>query len=151
MRVSHRGQRDRDACGAARHLEQVRLMNELPKFVVSDRLERVEWHNSHIIKGSVAEQIRALKQQPGGDIALFAGANVASSFTGLGLIDEYRLILNPTLLGSGKPLFAGGYERTDLRLLRVRPFKSGAAVLYYEPVESKATRSMEGDAATVER
>ncbi len=118
---------------------QVRLMHELPKYVVSDRLGRTDWNNSHIVGGGeVAAEIEALKQQPGGDIALFAGAAVATSFVRLGLIDEYRLILNPVLLGTGTRLFDGGYERSDLRLSETRRFASGALVLFYEPVSANA-------------
>jgi dihydrofolate reductase len=102
--------------------------------VVSDHLDRVEWHNSSIIHGDVGQEIRKLKQQSGKDIALFAGATTASTFTELGLIDEYRIILNPVLLGAGTPLFKGGYEKTNLQLLETRPFKTGAVVLYYVPV-----------------
>jgi dihydrofolate reductase len=116
-----------------RHAEAARLMNELPKYVVSNQLERVTWENSHIVKGDVPAEIGRLKQQPGRDIALFAGAHIASTFTRLGLIDEYRLILNPVLLAAGKRLFEDGYGKTDLRLRETRPFASGALVLYYEP------------------
>jgi dihydrofolate reductase len=116
-----------------RHAEAARLMDELPKYVVSNRLERVSWRNSHIISGDVAGEITKLKEQPGGEIALFAGGQVASTFTRLRLIDEYRLIVNPVLLGAGKRLFQDGYERTGLRLRRTKPFASGAVVVYYEP------------------
>jgi dihydrofolate reductase len=115
------------------HAGTARLMNELPKFVVSNRLERTSWHNSHLIKGDVAAQIDGLKQQPGRDIALFAGAHTASTFTQLRLIDEYRLILNPVLLGAGTRLFQDGWGRTNLRMRETRPFRSGAILLHYEP------------------
>ena len=111
---------------------QVRLMHDLPKYVVSDRLGRTDWSNSHIVGGDVAAAITALKQQPGGDIALFAGAVVATSFVQLGLIDEYRLIVNPVLLGAGTRLFDGEYEKSELRLIETRRFASGAVVLFYE-------------------
>jgi dihydrofolate reductase len=111
-------------------------MHELPKYVVSDRLEQTDWNNSHIIGGDVAKAMTALKQRPGGDIALFAGAGVATSFVQLGLIDEYRLIVNPLLLGAGTRLFGGGYDRRDLRLIATRRFASGAIVLTYEPVST---------------
>jgi dihydrofolate reductase len=118
------------------HGEAARLMHELPKYVVSSSLEQVDWHNSHLLRGDVAAEIGKLKKQPGKDIALFAGAGVANTFMRLGLIDEYRLIVDPALLGGGTPLFQGGYPRTNLALRDVRRFESGAAVLYYEPVES---------------
>jgi dihydrofolate reductase len=69
---------------SAKHVEMARLMNELPKYVISTRLRGVEWSNSHIIGGNVADAIRQLKEQPGKDLALFAGAGAASTFMRLG-------------------------------------------------------------------
>jgi dihydrofolate reductase len=73
---------------SAKHVEMARFINELPKYVVSNQLQHVEWRNSHIISGDVAGAIRRLKEQSGKDLALFAGAGVASTFMRLGLIDE---------------------------------------------------------------
>jgi len=111
----------------------VRLMNDLPKYLVSDRPHRTSWSNSHVITGDVPRRFAELKAQPGKDIALFAGANTAMSFSRLGLVDEYRIILNPAVLGSGTPLFTGDYLATQLSLLDVRRFTSGALVLRYLP------------------
>jgi dihydrofolate reductase len=121
-----------NAEASERHIEAARLMNELPKYVVSNRLERADWQNSHIISGDVQHEISGLKRRASRDIALFAGASVASSLARLGLIDEYRIILNPILLGAGTPLFNGGHDRIDLRLRETRQFGSGALVLIYE-------------------
>jgi dihydrofolate reductase len=112
------------------HIEAAQLMNELPKYVVSNSLERTEWQNSRIVRGDVARAIRALKAQADKDIALFAGARVASSFTRLGLIDEYRIIVNPILLGAGTRLFEGGHEETRLELLETRRFGSALVLSY---------------------
>jgi dihydrofolate reductase len=119
-----------------RHIEAARLMNELPKYVVSDHLDRTEWQNSHILSGDVAAEIGELKRQSGKDIALFAGASVAQSFARLGLIDEYRIILNPAFLGAGTLLFNGGYRKTELELRETKQFGSGALVLTYRPDEA---------------
>ena len=116
---------------SAQHVEAAHLMNELPKYVVSDSIDHAEWQNSHIVSGDVEGEIRALKARAGNDIALFAGAGIASSFVRLGLIDEYRIIVNPILLGAGTRLFNGGHEKTKLRLLGTRQFGSGALVLSY--------------------
>jgi dihydrofolate reductase len=115
-----------------RHIEAARLMNELPKYVVTNSLERTEWQNSYIISGDVGHEIKGLKEGASRDIALFAGAGVASSLARLGLIDEYRIILNPILLGAGTPLFIGGHDKTNLRLRETRRFSSGALVITYE-------------------
>src|SRR5918992_4711203 len=116
-----------------RHAEAARLMHELPKYVVSNDLERPTWQNSHVLSGDVAAEINRLKQQPGKDIALFAGAQTAAAFTRLGLIDEYRLILNPVLLGDGKRLFNGGHGGNNLQLRGARRVAARAGVLHDEP------------------
>lgn len=115
------------------HIETARLMNALPKYVISSTLQTTHWDNSHIISEDVPEQIEQLKNQPGKDIALFAGARLTASLMEHDLIDEYRLVINPVLLGSGTPLFNDGHEEADLTLLDVKRFNSGALVLRYAP------------------
>lgn len=115
------------------HAEAAALMNSLPKYVLTDRLDIPNWSNSHIIGEPPAEWIRTLKNQPGKDIALFAGAAAARWALAEDLVDECRLILNPALLGSGKKLFEQDGSRTPLRLEEVRKFQSGALILYYRP------------------
>ncbi|MGH8589955.1 MAG: dihydrofolate reductase family protein [Gammaproteobacteria bacterium] len=112
-------------------------MQSLPKYAISAGSYTTEWENSHIIDGDVAAKIRKLKSQPGKDIALFAGAGVFQTFDALGLIDEYRIVVNPILLGDGTRLFKSGSHRAELTLLRVKQFKSGAVMLSYSPA-SKA-------------
>lgn len=106
-------------------------MNTLPKIVFSRTLEKVEWNNSRVVKENIAEEIMKRKQQPGKDLYLFGSADLASTFTNLGLIDEYRLMVNPVVLGSGMPLFKGVKDRLDLALLKTKPFKNGNVLLYY--------------------
>jgi dihydrofolate reductase len=115
-----------------RHIEAAFMMNKLPKYVVSKTLRTTEWNNSHIINGNIAEEIAKLKAEPGKDIALFAGASLVSTFMKLNLIDEYRLIINPVLLGKGTRLFNGEYEKSNLELLDVKKFGNGALVLSYK-------------------
>jgi dihydrofolate reductase len=117
-----------------RHLEAVRMMNKLPKYVISNGGYRTTWENSYIMEGDIATEIKELKNQPGKDIALFAGAGVAQTFMAFNLIDEYRIVVNPILLGNGTPLFKPNKNRSDLRLLNLKQFKSGATVLCYEPI-----------------
>ncbi|MCI0624266.1 MAG: dihydrofolate reductase family protein [Acidobacteria bacterium] len=85
-----------------RRIEAARLMNSLPKYVISNSLYRTGWQNSHVISGDTAGRIRRLKAEPGKDIALFAGAIVTQTFMKLDLIDEYRIIVNPVLLGTAR-------------------------------------------------
>jgi len=113
--------------------ETALLMNELPKYVVSQTLTGTEWHNSHVVAGDVHAEIEQLKARPGKDLALFAGAAAATSFARLGLVDELRLIVNPLLQGGGTRLFDGEDVSRQLTLTNVRAFASGALVLTYVP------------------
>jgi dihydrofolate reductase len=113
---------------------QVRRMNELPKYVLSRTLEHSDWHNSHVLGGDPATAIARLKQQEGRDLALFAGGKAATAALRLGVIDEFRIIVNPALLGGGTRLFEGQYPRGELRLAHTHRFASGALILNYQPV-----------------
>lgn len=108
-------------------------MNTLPKIVFSRTLERVEWNNTRLVKGNIAEEISKLKQQPGKDLLLFGSADLASTLTNLGLIDEYRVMVNPVVLGNGKPLFTGMKEKLNLKLTSTKTFRNGNVLLCYQP------------------
>ncbi len=107
-------------------------MNSLPKHVVSTTLEAVEWNNSQLINGNVAEEVAKLKQQPGQDILIAGSAQLVQSLMRHDLIDEYRLLIYPVVLGSGKRLFQDGSNAT-LRLMESQSFPSGVALLRYQP------------------
>lgn len=124
--------------------EGARLMNELPKYVLSRTLSGSDWNNSHILGGDIAAEIRELKARPGKDLALFAGAAAATSFIRLELVDEYRLIINPKLQGGGTRLFDGEYGATGLSLVDLRRFAGGALVLTYAPPAQHGNRSSSG-------
>ena len=124
-----------DPTNPARHIEAARMMNEKQKIVFSKTLKKTEWNNSRIVGDDLAGEIARLTKEPGKHIALFAGAGIANAFMRLGLIDEYRLIVSPVLLGAGTPLFQGGYDRSILNLMEARTFKSGAMLLSYRPRE----------------
>jgi dihydrofolate reductase len=108
-------------------------MNELPKGVLSKTLGKVDWNNSRLIRDNIVEEVTRLKQQAGKDIALFGSANAQSSLMELDLIDEYRIMVNPVVLGSGIPLFKGRHGRLDLKLVGTRIFHSGNVLLSYQP------------------
>lgn len=109
------------------------IMNTKPKVVVSKTLDKVEWENSRLIKDNVIEKITELKQQPGKDIAIFGSNNLCVSLIPAGLIDEFRIMVNPVAIGKGNSLFAGTREKLDLRLIKVREFASGNVLLCYRP------------------
>jgi dihydrofolate reductase len=111
---------------------QVQRMHELPKYVLTSSLQLPEWHNSHPLGDDPAAAITRLKHQDGRDLALFAGASAATAALELGVIDELRLLVHPTLLGGGTRLFDGSYPRSQLRLSDTQQFGSGAVLVTYE-------------------
>jgi len=109
------------------------LMNSLPKIVFSKTLKKVEWENTTLVKDNFVEAVSKLKQEAGKDIAIFGSSDLAVTFIEHGLIDEYRIMVNPVVLGDGKPLFKGIKNKLELKLLKTRTFKSGNVLLYYQP------------------
>ncbi len=109
-------------------------MNSLPKFVVSTTLTEVAWNNSRLIKENVAEAVSQLKQQPGQDILLAGSADLVYTLMHHDLIDEYRLMVYPVVVGNGKRLFRAGSAMTTLRLLETKTLSSGIVILSYQPV-----------------
>ncbi len=111
-------------------------MNQLPKYVVSTTLETAAWDQSHLIQEDVVEAVSKLKRQPGQNILIYGSADLVHTLTQHALIDEYRLMIFPLVLGIGKRLFADG-SRVTLKLVESRTFQSGVVVLTYQP-EGKA-------------
>jgi dihydrofolate reductase len=109
------------------------FMNSVPKVVFSRTLERVDWSNTRLVTENAEEEVTRLKQQPGKDLFIFGSANLSSTLIRHGLIDEYRLGLNPLALGGGNPLFKPSPDRLRLRLLEATPLKSGVVLLRYQP------------------
>jgi dihydrofolate reductase len=122
-----------DLSNPERHLEAARLLHELPKHVVSKTLKEPGWNQAQIINGDLETEIKKLKKQPGKDLVVFGGAELASSLMELNLIDEYRLIVNPVILGGGTPMFPNGLPKTEMTLTGTRRFKSGVVLLIYKP------------------
>jgi dihydrofolate reductase len=123
--------------------EYADMMNGYPKFVVSTTLEEpLEWNNSTLIKGNVAEEVSRLKQQLGKDILIFGSGDLVNTLMRHDLIDEYRLMLFPVVVGSGKRLFRNGCDTKALRLVETKTFGSGV-VLSYQPAGSEAEGQME--------
>lgn len=109
-------------------------MNGYPKYVVSTTLEEsLEWNNSTLIEGNVAEEVSRLKEQDGKDILVFGSAALVNTLVEHDLVDEYRLMVFPVVVGSGKRLFADGIDKKVLMLVETKTFGSGAIVLTYRP------------------
>jgi dihydrofolate reductase len=108
-------------------------MNTAAKIVFSRTLPRAEWNNTTLIREAVPDEIKKMKERPGKDMVIFGSSGLASTLAGHGLIDEYRIVVNPVIVGRGNPLFSGMPGRIALRLLEARPFKCGNIMLCYEP------------------
>ena len=109
------------------------LMNTKPKLVFSRTLKAVEWQNSRLATGSIADEVARLKQVPGDGLLWVGGSELAASFLELGLVDELHFIITPILLGGGNTVFDGITKRYPLRHLSTRTFRSGNVVVSYEP------------------
>jgi len=107
-------------------------MNKLPKFVASKSLQKAEWNNSEILSGELTDEVRALKAGGDGDLLVYGSASLIHQLMPLGLIDEYRLMVYPMVLGRGKRLFPDR-EKAVLRLVECTQFDSGIVLLRYVP------------------
>jgi dihydrofolate reductase len=103
----------------------------LPKVVFSRTLTDPTWPNTVVVKGDLVAEVSKLKRAPGKPVVVFGGAELAWSLVGNDLVDEYRLMVTPTILGEGKPLFAGSQGRRDLSLASARALDTGALIVHY--------------------
>lgn len=108
-------------------------MNELPKVVFSKTLESADWNDSRVARGDLSEEISALRREPGGDIIAWGGATFAQELSRRGLVDEYRLVINPVALGNGLTLFKDLSAPIELQLIQARTFANRAALHVYQP------------------
>jgi dihydrofolate reductase len=112
----------------------VDYINSVRKYVVSGTLEEpLEWNNSTLRKGDVAEEVAELKQQPGKDITILGSGALVRSLLRDGLLDELRLMVHPLVLGGGKRLFEDGGDRQSLELVESKTFGTGVVSLAYRP------------------
>ena len=107
-------------------------MNNIPKYVVSTTLDKAEWNNSTIISSNVVKEITQLKQQNGQDLLVYGSATLVQTLMQHDLVDRYRLLVYPVVVGKGKRLFQEGTPAT-LKLLESQSFSSGVVALVYEP------------------
>jgi dihydrofolate reductase len=106
------------------------IFRSKPRVVFSRTLEEVDG-NAVLVKDDVAGAVSELKRQPGGDLLLVCGPELLSTFVASGLIDEFQILVAPTVLGEGKALFAGVEDQLQLELLETRVFGSGSVLLRY--------------------
>ena len=122
-----------DPDSTPRMVEFARIWLDMPKFVFSRTGGSTYW-NTTVLREVVPEEIRRLQAQPGGDMVV-AGADLADTFRRLDLIDEYRLYVNPILLGGGTPMFRPADTPERLRIVETRTFGNGVVLLRYERAE----------------
>jgi len=109
-------------------------IDNIPKIVFSRTLQHLEWKTARLAKKDIKEEVLELREQTGKSIV--AGSpGLIVALAQLDLIDEYQLVLHPTILGSGLPLFKNILDRIDLKLIKTKIFGGGAIALYYEPVK----------------
>jgi dihydrofolate reductase len=107
-------------------------MAQLPKVVFSNTLTNPTWANTTVIGRNLADEVRKLKREPGKDLMLFGGARIAAHLMALGLIDTYRLMITPVVLGGGTRLFGDDCDRINLKRIDCRPLDTGAVILTYQ-------------------
>ena len=112
------------------------LIDNIQKVVFSRTLTKVDWKNSTLKKEIIKEEVLDLKNQTGKNI-LVGSPSLIVAVTQLDLVDEYQLAIQPTILGSGLPLFTNISDSVNLKLLNTKTFGCGAVTLYYEPVKKR--------------
>ncbi|WP_295127674.1 dihydrofolate reductase family protein [uncultured Chitinophaga sp.] len=108
-------------------------MNNLNKIVFSRTLQSAEWKNAVLIQEDAAPVLERLKRLPGKDMVIMGSSQLAASLIPHDLIDEFRILVAPVVLGKGHTLFEGMHDTYKLKLTRARMLRSGNVVLYYQP------------------
>jgi len=108
-------------------------LNTLPKYVVSTTLVDAEWQPTTIIRGDIAAEVAELKDRYAGEIQVHGSAGLAQTLHARGLIDEYRIFIEPVVLGTGKRLFEPGSTPTALQLVDTKPMAKGSLLAVFRP------------------
>ena len=112
-------------------------LNGLPKYVASTTLsEPLAWQNSTLLQGDVAKAVAGLKEQPGKNLVVLGSGELVQTLMENDLVDEYGLMLNPVVLGSGKRLFREGSPKRPLRLVNSMTSSTGVLIATYRPERS---------------
>ena len=122
----------------ASDVEMADFMNSTPKLVASTTLDAVDWQNSTLIKGDVAEELAELKQQPGKNISITGSPTLVRSLLRDNVLDELQLLVHPIVVGSGKRLFDAGSGPIPLDLVKSTTFSTGVLSLTYTPASAPA-------------
>ncbi|WP_371599356.1 dihydrofolate reductase family protein [Streptomyces sp. NBC_00564] len=137
---------DKDPASSPTTVEFAGIWRNIPRLVFSRTLQRADGHTT-IVRDVVPEEIRALKEQPGGDLGL-GGADLAAEFMRHGLVDDFRLYVHPVLIGRGRRLFPETDYLTRLRLVESRIFDSGVVLLRYTRADTDTDSDSDSDSDT---
>ncbi len=122
-----------------------RVTYEDPKVVFSRTLERADWPETRIARGDLSEEIGSLKREAGNDLIAYGGATLDQGLSRLGLVDEYRLMVQPAALGAGLPLFKDLSAPLHLELVEATTYATGVAIHVYRPRSSRAVQPVDPD------
>lgn len=107
------------------------LMNEMNKFVFSSTIDNLKWNNSNLSDKDLVEHVKELKKGKGKNIMIIGSASIVQKLTEMKLIDEYKFLLFPVILGGGKPLFKEQPDKLNLKLTQSKAYKNGVLILTY--------------------
>jgi dihydrofolate reductase len=109
-------------------------LNKLPKYVASNSLTKADWTNTTVLSGDIPTEVARLKEQPGRELQIHGSGALVQTLFDHGLIDEYRLLIYPVVLGEGKRLFSEGRTPTSMKLVDVKTTSTGVTLHTYQPV-----------------
>ena len=112
--------------------EVAKGMNAAEKIVFSKTLQKANWNNSTIVTGDIIDKVRALKKNSKKDLTILGSGSIVTQFSDAGLIDTYQIMIDPTAIGKGTPLFHNIKQDLHLTLTKTKVFKSGSVLLCYE-------------------
>jgi dihydrofolate reductase len=123
-----------------------RQLNNLPKHIVSRTLRSPQWANSSVLDGDVVEAVKALKDKPGGELQVHGSAQLVQTLNPHNLVDEYRLLVFPVVLGTGKRLFGDGTVPTAFKTVQNRTTSTGVVALTLRPTGTPPKGEVHPDA-----
>jgi dihydrofolate reductase len=121
-----------DTTGITAHL------NRVPKYVLSTTLEESGWENTTVLRGELADEVRALRSRVNGEIGVTGSITLVHDLIAAGLVDEYRLFVYPVVVGRGRRLFEEAKNVPKLQLIAARSYRSGVVLLNYRPTQKRA-------------
>jgi dihydrofolate reductase len=120
-------------------------LNALPKYVASRTLGEVGWNGASLLEGDVTERVAELKSRPGRELQVWGSGDLARTLMQHGLVDEYRLLVYPVVLGAGRRLFAEGTTPAALRLVESTTTGGGVTISVYEPAGEPTYGSVDAE------